>query len=164
MSEYAVKVYKIVICIFFVIVIYTLAGLGNYTFFHIVGDVSLSHTIGAPIIEESFRCMSIIYSVIFGFPAWIYTILTSIHEFYMYLVSNADNLTVPFVMTRFSAIILHLTAYWFQMWGWSYYRDSKKKIWIVAGLVGAICIHALWNSTVGIWIYKLWCYIYLLTV
>lgn len=123
----------------------------NTAVIYVHGYNSIELLLIAPILEETCRTLSLLISPFMGM---MYTGTIVVFEFvnYMFLIPDKS---LAFIFMRILCGILHLTTFWIQYETYRMSIQTKNKIYVVIGLIGAISLHILWNGKISLGIYNL---------
>jgi RsiW-degrading membrane proteinase PrsW (M82 family) len=124
----------------------------NNLFYSQAPAIDYKYFLVAPIVEESFRALSIII----GFPI-LYTAGLSLLEFWMKIEQyySAEWFDFDYVLIRIICIVVHFIFLSIQLTAFSIAKKYDKSWIFFIGILSAIAAHFLWNSQVSILVISL---------
>ena len=118
------------------------------TFFNTITP-SLTITIIGPFIEEFARFISLLFG---SSMLWFYTIISSLYEFFIYVIFYYDEnneLPLSFLLIRILCVGLHITAASIQLVWYNYWKKYRQISYLVKGVLLAYLLHVAWNGIIS---------------
>jgi RsiW-degrading membrane proteinase PrsW (M82 family) len=124
----------------------------NTSFYSKIETIDFKYYLVAPLVEESFRALSIII----GFPI-LYTAGLALLEFCLKIEQNylKEWFDFDYVLIRIICIIVHFIFLYIQLWAFSIAKKYDNPWIFFIGILSAIATHFLWNSQVSILVISL---------